>query len=482
MNQIKKPKIFFNRIVLDGRNCIKLFYYYNKQIINRIKQTDWIEYDTFLRVYYVIEGNKTIGLLGEWFSDIAEVRLDHMNYKSAERLPVNSQHLGHVDLTVLQKRNNRLTVTLLPIEIANDNYIGIRQRFPRNIYLKLFNEDFIWWNNKLKLWVFQSTNEYLHRIFSLLSGRYIIKLNNSLTIKDIELRQLLMEQIYVKDKFFKSCPKTYLEYMNLHNYSWSTISTYHNMLLRYMNTFKTKTIPQINEYGIKEIDDYHRGMIQGKGVSPSTINQSINAIKLYYQKIVGVEIDTKEIERPKKDRKLPQVYSKNEMQKIIHCIDNKKHRAVIFLIYSAGLRISEAINLQMEDILFDRKLIQVRSGKGKKDRLTILSEKAALILKNYTEEYKPMRYIFEGQYGDRYSTTSIRNVLDRAIRNAGVPKKGGPHVLRHSFATHLLENGVDLRYIQTLLGHNSSRTTEIYTHVSTKNLSNIKSPGDFLDF
>ena len=113
-------------------------------------------------------------------------------------------------------------------------------------------------------------------------------------------------------------------------------------------------------------------MIQGKDVSPSTINQSINAIKLYYQRIVGVEIDTKEIERPKKEKKLPQVYSKNEMQKIMHNINNEKHRAILFLIYSAGLRISEAIGLQTEDILFDRKLIRVRSGKGKKDRMIML--------------------------------------------------------------------------------------------------------------
>ena len=462
MNQVKKPNIFLNRIVLNGRNCIKLYYWYNERIINRIKHNDWIEYNAFLRAYYVIEDNKTIGLLSELFSDIADVHLEHMNYRPAERLPVNSQSLScKFDLNVLQKRSNRLTVTLLPIEMANDNYIGIKQRFPKDIYVKLLDEDFISWNTKLKLWAFKSTKGYLHRIFNLLSDRYIIKLNSSLTIKDIELRQLLMEQVYMKDRYFKSCPKTYLEYMNLHNYSWNTISTYHNMLLRYINTFKTKTIQQINKYGIHEIDDYHRGMIQGKSISPSTINQSINAIKLYYQKIVGVEIDTKEIERPKKDKKLPQVYSKNEMQKIIHCINNEKHRAILFLIYSAGLRISEALDLQTEDILFDRKLIQVRSGKGKKDRLTILSEKAALILKNYTEDYKPTRYLFEGQYGDRYSTTSIRKVLDRAIIKAGVPKKGGPHVLRHSFATHLLENGVDLRYIQTLLGHNSSKTTEI---------------------
>ncbi len=483
MYRMKRPMIFFNRIELNGRNCIKLFYWYDEKIVNRIKQNDWIEYDTSQRIYYVQEGKNTIGLLSELFSDIAEVRLDHLDYKSAERLPVNSQSLGQeLDAKILRKRNIKLSTTLLPVEIGNENYIGIRQYFPKDIYRRLFHEDYISWHNKLKLWVFQSTKENLHKTFNLLSDRYIIKLNGSLKIKDLEIRQLLMEQIYVKDSYFKSCPKAYLEYLNLHNYSWSTIGTYHNMLLRYINTFRDKTISQINTFGINEIDDYHRKIIQEKGVSPSTINQSVNAIKLYYKKILGIEIDTKEIERPKSDRKLPQVYSKNEIQKIMHCINNDKHRAVIFLIYSAGLRISEALNLQTEDILYDRKLIQVRSGKGKKDRLTILSEKAAVILKRYITQYAPVLYLFEGQYGDRYSTTSIRKVLDKAIASARIPKKGGPHVLRHSFATHLLENGVDLRYIQTLLGHNSSKTTEIYTHVSTRDLSKIQSPGDFLDF
>ncbi len=136
--------------------------------------------------------------------------------------------------------------------------------------------------------------------------------------------------------------------------------------------------------------------------------------------------------------------------------------------------------MQKEDIQFDRKLVFVRRAKGNKDRYSILSDTVCSILSDYIGEYDPKNYLFEGQYGQQYSATSIRKIFNRVVRKAGLPKKGGPHILRHSFATHLLEQGVDIRYIQELLGHKSSKTTEIYTHVSTKNIGNIKSPGDLL--
>ncbi|MBL7105162.1 MAG: tyrosine-type recombinase/integrase [Bacteroidales bacterium] len=154
---------------------------------------------------------------------------------------------------------------------------------------------------------------------------------------------------------------------------------------------------------------------------------------------------------------------------------------MIFLIYSAGLRISELINMRKEDILVDRKMVFVKGGKGKMDRYTILAESALELMNDYIKEYKPEKYLFEGQYGGKYSSTSLRKILHRAKTKAGVTTPGSVHTLRHSFATHLFENGTDLRYIQELLGHSSSKTTEIYTHVSTLNISQITSPGDMIN-
>jgi len=181
-----------------------------------------------------------------------------------------------------------------------------------------------------------------------------------------------------------------------------------------------------------------------------------------------------------RNKSLPNIYSKEEIIGILNSIDNLKHKMLIFIIYSAGLRVSEVINMKVEDILFDRKMIHIRKSKGRKDRYTTLAEKAIVMLNQYLGEYEPKGYLFEGQYGGQYSSTSIRHILQRAKEKAKITTPGSVHTLRHSYATHLLENGTDLRYIQELLGHNSSKTTEIYTHVSNLNISKIKSPGDLL--
>lgn len=483
MTQNIKQSIYLNRIEKEGKSCIRLFYYnkLSELIINRIKHNEWIKFDSVSGFYYTFENPKTVGIMTELFEDIARV-ISYLDYKERKNFSVKEQTIGaKFGSNKLQQRENLTTITLLPIDLKGTNYIGINHRFPREKYYQLMDEAFINWNQELRLWVFKSSSYNIRKIFNMLTHGHLIKISSSIQINDIGLRQLLLEQGYAKDHYYKSCPSEFLEYMQLHNYSWNTMLTYHNMVLRFLNTYRTQSLTQINEFGISEIDKYHKGMLQRKGASPSTINQSINAIKLYYNKVVGITIDTAQIERPQRDKQLPNVYSVKEISRLMQCVENRKHKTILFLIYSAGLRISEAINIRREDVLFDRKLVRVCKAKGRKDRFTLLSDKAAQMISQYIEKEKPINYLFEGQYGDAYSGTSIRNVYNRAVRKAGLPKKGGPHVLRHSFATHLLEQGVDLRYIQVLLGHNSSKTTEIYTHVSTRNLTNIKSPGDFIN-
>ena len=188
-----------------------------------------------------------------------------------------------------------------------------------------------------------------------------------------------------------------------------------------------------------------------------------------------------QIDRPFQDKKLPSVLSIEEVKSIIESIDNLKHKCIIQLIYSAGLRISELTNLKIKDIDKNRKQIFVRGGKGKKDRQTVLSEKILEQLRKYYIQYQPKEYLFEGQLGGAYSERSIQQIFQEALRNANVKKHATVHSLRHSFATHLLEAGTDLRYIQSLLGHSSSKTTEVYTHITTKGFDKIKSPLDNFD-
>jgi site-specific recombinase XerD len=184
------------------------------------------------------------------------------------------------------------------------------------------------------------------------------------------------------------------------------------------------------------------------------------------------------VDRPKRVQRLPQVISKEDMVRIVANIGNIKHKCIISLIYSAGLRRSELIQLKISDIDSQRMMIFIRGGKGNKDRYTLLSNSVLRDLRKYHQEYQPKAYLFEGVHGGRYSASSIRKILNRAVQKVGINRRVTPHMLRHSFATHLLEDKVDLRYIQTLLGHKNSKTTEIYTHVAQYAIRGIKSPLD----
>lgn len=223
--------------------------------------------------------------------------------------------------------------------------------------------------------------------------------------------------------------------------------------------------------------DYLVWMIDSKGASSSHQNQAINAIKFYLEHVLGYPTQYFVIDRPVKEKTLPQVLSKEEVGSILKQVRNTKHLAILTAIYASGLKISELINLKVGDIDSQNMRLWIRQGKGKKDRLTILSPTLLELLRVYYKKYKPKDWLFEGP-GGPYSASSIRKVLHRACKKAGIRKKVVVHTLRHSFATHLLEQGVNLRYIQELLGHTSSKTTEIYTHVSSRQLVGIASPLD----
>jgi integrase/recombinase XerD len=202
---------------------------------------------------------------------------------------------------------------------------------------------------------------------------------------------------------------------------------------------------------------------------------------LYFKTCRDTKIEVEKIHRPKRAKVLPNVLSKEEVKKILDAHSNLKHKAMLSMIYSCGLRRSELLNLKFSDIDSKRNIVIIRQSKGKKDRITPLSAKILDLLRRYYKEYSPKTYLFEGQEKNtQYSARSLEEVLKKSVKLASINKPVTLHWLRHSYATHLLESGTDLRYIQELLGHNSSKTTEIYTHVSTKNIQQIKSPFDDL--
>ncbi len=216
------------------------------------------------------------------------------------------------------------------------------------------------------------------------------------------------------------------------------------------------------------------------GLSATSQNQLISSVKFFYEEVLKRERETYDLPRAQKPFQLPTVFAEEEIKKIILATENIKHRTMICLAYAGGLRVSEIVNLKLKDIDSKRMVITLRQGKGKKDRQIMLSEKLLILMREYFKEYKPVIWLFEGVKNMQYSARSVQEVIQQAKKKAGVTKKGSIHALRHSFATHLLEGGTDLLSIKALLGHNSLRTTMVYTHVSKKHLSKIQSPLDKL--
>ena len=272
-------------------------------------------------------------------------------------------------------------------------------------------------------------------------------------------------------------PANYLEKLIRVRYSESTIKTYSKYFRDFQSAFTDQNLDELTS---TDINNYILGLIEKQKMSVSQQNQRINAIKFYYEKVLGREKLYFAVDRPKKEKSLPNVLSKNEIAAMINSTNNIKHKSLIALIYSCGLRRCEAINMELKDIDSSRMLIKIIASKGKKDRYVQLAKSTLLLLREYYKKHTPCKWVFEGPNNKPYSAKSISNVIKSAAQKAGVKKRVYPHILRHSFATHHLEQGTDLRYIQEWLGHGSSKTTEIYTHVSNKDFIKFKNPIDGL--
>jgi integrase/recombinase XerD len=270
----------------------------------------------------------------------------------------------------------------------------------------------------------------------------------------------------------------FVRWMKSRNYSENTIHTYSDALKVFLKYYRDKPIEKIVN---KDVIDFNIDYIKANGYSASMQNQTVNAIKLFFSIVQGSKIEVEKIHRPRREKKLPNVLSKEEVKAILNAPNNIKHKAMLSLIYSCGLRCGELLHLELSHVDSKRNLLLIKQAKGFKDRIAPLSNKTIELLRTYVGAAKPKKYLFEGQYdGEPYDARSLQKVLKTALEKAGIYKPVTLHWLRHSYATHLLESGTDLRYIQEILGHKSSKTTEIYTHVSTRSIQKITSPFDDL--
>ena len=322
------------------------------------------------------------------------------------------------------------------------------------------------WSKTLAAWYLENTKENYDKVITTFKGITII--NSSKISKTIPFkRKLTNEQKTILNNFYL--------YLKGKRYSKSTIQTYTFFVADFVN-FHTKT--PLEELTNRSVELFIEKVFIEREYSVSTQRQFISALKIFIIFCPQTKINDLVLERPKKSRKLPNVLSQEEVLRIVQVTKNLKHRAIIVLLYSSGLRIGEITSLQLKNIDIERKQVKIESGKGRKDRFVVLASSFLPLLLNYLTTYTPKVYFIEGLEGHRYSESSIRKFLGKSVILAKVLKRVTPHTLRHSYATHLLENGVGLRHIQELLGHAKPETTMIYTHVAKKDLLDITSPLD----
>ncbi len=343
------------------------------------------------------------------------------------------------------------------------------------IITRLKNIEGVSWSNDLRSWYIAK------ELFNPVFFRNYLKNHAILDYSAITASgtgQKTVKQLPFLSPGHASVFEAYRKWLRHRRYSESTIKTYTGMIRLFLQEAGNRPVGEIsNDYVV----DYIYRNVVDKGYSFSYQNQMVSALKLFFRVVANSEIDIEAIRRPRPEHRLPSVLSKEEVKQILTASFNMKHRTMLSLIYACGLRRSELLNLKPGDIDSKRGLLLVRRSKGYKDRLIPVSEKIIEMLREYYRTYRPAVWLFEGwQSGNQYSPTSLQKVLKQSVRKAGIRKPVTLHWLRHSYATHLLESGTDLRYIQELLGHKSSRTTEIYTHVSVSSIQKIRSPFDDL--
>ncbi|MDP4145720.1 MAG: tyrosine-type recombinase/integrase [Bacillota bacterium] len=337
-----------------------------------------------------------------------------------------------------------------------------------------------YWNPQKKCWIIKNSFENLEKIKAAFKGNKI-----DVCFQEEENKNNTNNYIGFPGFFSGYNPnidiidliKVLEKELKLKGYSHKTIKAYNNQVKRFFK-YITKNVFDINSEDVKSYMEY---LLDNKKSSHSYVNQSISAIKFLYNNIIKNNTITLNVPRPVRENKLPNVLSQNEVLKILKSISNEKHRTILFIVYSAGLRVGEVVRLKVNDIDSERMLIHIMQGKGRKDRYTVLSMVALEELRKYYKLYKPEEWLFEGANRKGHLTErTVERIFEDACKKAKITKKVTVHSLRHSFATHLLESGTDIRYIQELLGHESPKTTQIYTHITQKNISNIQSPLDKL--
>lgn len=463
------------KIVHRGETRITVEFSFNQEQAGKVGQIQGASWSKTLGLWHLPYTKEAYNQLIELFPDIEIPKT-----KLVEKIPFNTN--------ALTQKINEKAIPPDPISAKDEIVLEISSK---SIFVKMPKNDtdiqfvrtfkFVRWDNAQFRWVIPTYGINLELIKNYFNSR-ITRTETRLfeqpkVIPHFSSNQIVTVLPVLDGRSLQEIEK-FKQWMEQKRYSDSTVKTYVGAI----TVFLRFILPKISAEATNE--DMQRFVYQymiPRKLSFSYQNQAVNAAKLFFRTIRGSILITEQLERPRREHRLPNVLSKEEVAAILQSLRNQKHRTMLSLIYACGLRRGELLTLKPENIDSKRHLLLILNGKGRKDRVVPISDKVIAMLRDYYKLYKPKTWLFEGEMaGEQYSEKSIQCVLKQAIEKAGISKPVTLHWLRHSYATHLLESGTDLRYIQELLGHKSSKTTEIYTHVTERSLQKIKSPFDDL--
>ncbi len=443
--------IYVESVVHKNEKRIKLVFKFDPELVTKIKQLPGILWSQTLFCWHIPYRENYLDYLMEQLGDKVVVSKETAPQRDQE---TGTSHIERKQVNILHDKRKELYFLRVPFQ-------------KKDAIKKL---EGAWWHPVEKKWSVFANPANLGRIKEIFDQKFY-----RFTIRDYEKdstkspgqKKAVLPDL-VEQKFESE--------MILRNKSNRTITTYKSLINRFLHHFKESDIKLLPD---EEIREYIFATLDVDHYSRSYQNQLINALKRYYEYVYGRKFEDFELPRPKKRQRLPNVISREDIQSMLDATRNIKHKTILSILYGCGLRLNEVIDLKIENIDFNRKVMVV-TGKGDKQRMIPIGNNLVKQIKNYRRSYRPRVYLFNGYDSLQYSGKSIQNIVKNKALKTGIKKKVTPHTFRHSFATHLLEDGVDLRIIQELLGHSSSRTTEIYTYVSRKNLMNIRNPLDNL--
>lgn len=442
--------IFIKRVVIDGRQRIRLIFKYDPELVKEIKTITGITWDPERKFWHIPDIDHPITFLRKSFKSRYRIY-----YQEGVRIQSNTDNL------------------IFYQEVQSEDRIYIRFDYNIEVIDLIKTLDGHYWHSGKKLWSIDGGRNNLRIFINTLINR---------DYKPIAVDIYRPDKIISKLNTYKSSnqvlPQELMNYLILKNYSKNTIRIYTEHICLFLEKCKQDNISELKA---DELTKYVQSRMTQTNYSRSYQNQMINAIKLYFRVMLNRDITKLELPRPKKEKRLPIVFSRDEIKSIITTTFNLKHKTIITLIYGTGVRLGESVNILVRDIDFNRKLIHIRAAKGKKDRIVPLPEILVKQLDLYLKQYLPTEYLFEGLNNQQYSPRSVQKILKKALARTGIQKNASVHSLRHTFATHALEDGIDIRLVQEILGHSNIKTTEIYTHISNANILSIQSPLDKLD-